>query len=60
MRVFWGFGIGLADFSRAHLMGHWAHGLDVRDALEAERPADATDVITCEPRTASVRARCLR
>jgi uncharacterized protein (TIGR03084 family) len=32
-RVPWGLGMGLTDFARARLMEHWAHGLDIREAL---------------------------
>ncbi|MGW2279214.1 maleylpyruvate isomerase family mycothiol-dependent enzyme [Streptomyces sp. NPDC001770] len=32
-RVAWGFGMGGRHFAAARLMEHWAHGLDVADAL---------------------------
>jgi uncharacterized protein (TIGR03084 family) len=32
-RIPWGLGMGRADFVRARLMEHWAHGLDIRAAL---------------------------
>ncbi|MDT0442535.1 maleylpyruvate isomerase family mycothiol-dependent enzyme [Streptomyces johnsoniae] len=32
-RVAWGFGMPARTFATARLMEHWAHGLDVRDAL---------------------------
>jgi uncharacterized protein (TIGR03084 family) len=32
-RVAWGFGLPAETFAAARLMEHWAHGLDIRDAL---------------------------
>lgn len=32
-RVPWGLGMGLRAFGTARLMEHWAHGLDIRDAV---------------------------
>jgi uncharacterized protein (TIGR03084 family) len=32
-RVAWGFGMTTETFATARLMEHWAHGLDIRDAL---------------------------
>ncbi|WP_159074138.1 maleylpyruvate isomerase family mycothiol-dependent enzyme [Streptomyces dioscori] len=32
-RVAWGFGMTTETFAAARLMEHWAHGLDIRDAL---------------------------
>lgn len=39
-RVPWGLGMGLRAFGAARLMEHWAHGLDIRAALD--RPAADT------------------
>jgi uncharacterized protein (TIGR03084 family) len=39
-RVPWGLGMGLRAFGAARLMEHWAHGLDIRSALD--RPAPDT------------------
>ncbi|WP_053761744.1 MULTISPECIES: maleylpyruvate isomerase family mycothiol-dependent enzyme [Streptomyces] len=40
-RVAWGFGMPSKTFATARLMEHWAHGLDIRDALDlpVEEPA---------------------
>lgn len=40
-RVPWGLGMGWRAFVTARLMEHWAHGLDIREALGA--PAEDTD-----------------
>jgi uncharacterized protein (TIGR03084 family) len=40
-RVPWGLGMGLRAFGTARLMEHWAHGLDVRAAVD--RPGTDTD-----------------
>ncbi|MEV7143103.1 maleylpyruvate isomerase family mycothiol-dependent enzyme [Streptomyces tauricus] len=39
-RVAWGFGMTAETFATARLMEHWAHGLDIRDALGL--PVDET------------------
>ncbi|MFE7068849.1 maleylpyruvate isomerase family mycothiol-dependent enzyme [Streptomyces sp. NPDC057620] len=39
-RVAWGFGMNTETFVAARLMEHWAHGLDIRDALGL--PVDET------------------
>ncbi|MFJ2259092.1 maleylpyruvate isomerase family mycothiol-dependent enzyme [Streptomyces sp. NPDC087844] len=39
-RVAWGFGMTAETFAGARLMEHWAHGLDIRDALGL--PVDET------------------
>ncbi|MQY03739.1 maleylpyruvate isomerase family mycothiol-dependent enzyme [Actinomadura macrotermitis] len=41
LRVPWGLGMSVADFARARLMEHWAHGLDIRAALGAGPAHDA-------------------
>jgi uncharacterized protein (TIGR03084 family) len=40
-RVPWGLGMGWKAFVTARLMEHWAHGLDIRAAVDA--PAEDTD-----------------
>jgi uncharacterized protein (TIGR03084 family) len=37
-RVAWGFGLPVPVFAAARLMEHWAHGLDIRDALGRPGP----------------------
>lgn len=37
-RVAWGFGLPVRTFAAARLMEHWAHGLDIRDALGLPAP----------------------
>ena len=37
-RIPWGLGMGWRAFVTARLMEHWAHGLDIKAAVGAERP----------------------
>ncbi|MEV0218296.1 maleylpyruvate isomerase family mycothiol-dependent enzyme [Streptomyces sp. NPDC050704] len=61
-RVAWGFGMTAETFATARLMEHWAHGLDIRDALglpvdEAARLRRIADLGHSTLRYALARAR---
>ncbi len=48
-RVAWGLGMSVETFVVARLMEHWAHGLDISDALDIADARDAGDLASPNP-----------